>query len=71
MGSGNVNMKGIAHYNAFINELLKYNIEPFVTLYHWDLPQHLEEKYNGWLSPQIEYDFATYAGRNEMYHTIY
>nr|GMD85537.1 beta-glucosidase 40-like [Ipomoea batatas] len=36
-------------------------IEPYVTLYHWDLPQALEDKYNGWLDRQIIKDFAAYA----------
>ncbi|KAH0449899.1 hypothetical protein IEQ34_020591 [Dendrobium chrysotoxum] len=36
-------------------------IKPYVTLFHWDLPQVLEDKYNGWLSPQIINDYAIYA----------
>nr|CAB3496685.1 unnamed protein product [Digitaria exilis] len=41
---------GIDHYN-----------KPYVTLYHWDLPQALEDRYNGWLDRQIVNDFAAYA----------
>ncbi|KAK9060100.1 hypothetical protein SSX86_020804 [Deinandra increscens subsp. villosa] len=60
-GSGQINQAGIDHYNALINSLLAHGIEPYVTLYHWDLPQALEDKYNGWLDAQIINDFATYA----------
>ncbi|KAG6598631.1 Beta-glucosidase 40, partial [Cucurbita argyrosperma subsp. sororia] len=52
-GSGEINEAGVDHYDNFINALLANGIEPYVTLYHWDLPQALEDKYNGWLSPQI------------------
>ncbi|KAK2434383.1 cyanogenic beta-glucosidase [Trifolium repens] len=60
-GSGAINQAGIDHYNKFINALLANGIEPYVTLYHWDLPQALEDKYKGWLSTDIVKDFATYA----------
>ncbi|XP_020206710.1 beta-glucosidase 40 [Cajanus cajan] len=60
-GSGEINQAGIDHYNKLINSLLAKGIEPYVTLYHWDLPQALEKKYKGWLSPMIIKDFATYA----------
>uniref|UniRef100_A0A2N9J5M4 Beta-glucosidase n=1 Tax=Fagus sylvatica TaxID=28930 RepID=A0A2N9J5M4_FAGSY len=60
-GSGEINQAGVDHYNKLINALLAKGIEPYVTLYHWDLPQALEDKYNGWLDPQIIKDFATYA----------
>ena len=49
------------HYNTLINALVAAGIEPLVTIYHWDLPQNLEDKYAGWLSSEIEKDFANYA----------
>ncbi|XP_023536718.1 beta-glucosidase 40-like [Cucurbita pepo subsp. pepo] len=60
-GSGEINQAGVDHYNDFINALLAQGIEPYVTLYHWDLPQALEDRYTGWLSPQIIQDFAVFA----------
>ncbi|KAK9063641.1 hypothetical protein SSX86_017512 [Deinandra increscens subsp. villosa] len=60
-GSGQINQDGIDHYDALINSLIAHDIEPYVTLYHWDLPQALEDKYNGWLDTRIINDFATYA----------
>ncbi|KAF8378817.1 hypothetical protein HHK36_030166 [Tetracentron sinense] len=60
-GSGEINQAGIDHYNRLINALIAKGIEPYVTIYHWDLPQALEDKYTGWLSPNIIKDFATYA----------
>nr|APR63783.1 hydroxyisourate hydrolase family protein [Populus tomentosa] len=60
-GTGKINQAGVDHYNKFINALLAQGIEPYVTLFHWDLPQALHDRYNGWLSPQIIKDFATFA----------
>ncbi|KDP41287.1 hypothetical protein JCGZ_15694 [Jatropha curcas] len=60
-GTGTINQAGIDHYNKVINALLAAGIVPYVTLYHWDLPQALDDRYNGWLSPQIIKDFATFA----------
>lgn len=52
-GTGQVNQAGIDHYNRVINSLLAKGIEPYVTIYHWDLPQALEDKYTGWFDRQI------------------
>ncbi|EEC74750.1 hypothetical protein OsI_10506 [Oryza sativa Indica Group] len=60
-GVGQVNQAGIDHYNKLIDALLAKGIQPYVTLYHWDLPQALEDKYKGWLDRQIVDDFAAYA----------
>ncbi|KAK2997898.1 hypothetical protein RJ639_025919, partial [Escallonia herrerae] len=59
--SGGLNPEGIKYYNDLINELLANGIEPFVTLFHWDLPQALQDEYGGFLSPQIIADFCDYA----------
>ncbi|XP_045820520.1 beta-glucosidase 24-like isoform X2 [Trifolium pratense] len=59
--SGGVNQEGINYYNNLINELLTNGIQPLLTLFHWDLPQTLEEKYGGFLSPLIVKDFEDYA----------
>ncbi|XP_065860551.1 beta-glucosidase 40 [Euphorbia lathyris] len=60
-GTGAINRAGIDHYNKLINALLAAGIQPYVTLYHWDLPQALDDRYKGWLSPQIINDFAIFA----------
>ncbi|MFU2205424.1 glycoside hydrolase family 1 protein [Streptococcus pluranimalium] len=60
-GRGEVNEAGIAFYSNLIDELLKHNIEPLITLYHWDLPQCLMDEYGGWESRQIIRDFNEYA----------
>ncbi|KAK3150857.1 hypothetical protein QOZ80_3AG0238660 [Eleusine coracana subsp. coracana] len=60
-GTGQVNQAGIDHYNNFIDTLLAKGIQPYVTLYHWDLPQALEDRYTGWLNRQIVNDYAVYA----------
>lgn len=60
-GRGQVNEQGLAFYDALIDELHKYDIEPIVTLYHWDLPQALQSGYGGWESREIVDDFDTYA----------
>ncbi|MFS7401820.1 glycoside hydrolase family 1 protein [Carnobacterium maltaromaticum] len=60
-GRGEINQKGVDFYSDLIDELLKHGIEPIVTLYHWDLPQALEDAYGGWESRQVIQDFTNYA----------
>ncbi|XP_073141528.1 beta-glucosidase 13-like [Henckelia pumila] len=59
--SGGVNKKGIAFYNNVFNELLANGVTPFVTLYHWDLPQALEDEYNGFLSTHVINDYRDFV----------
>jgi beta-glucosidase len=51
-GTGNVNQAGIDHYNKVIDYCLKQGVEPWITVYHWDLPQALEDK-GGWTNRAI------------------
>ena len=60
-GDGEINEKGIAFYNDVIDTLLENHIQPFVTLYHFDLPWALVEKYNGWQSRACITAFERYA----------
>ncbi|KAK7373948.1 hypothetical protein VNO80_07370 [Phaseolus coccineus] len=60
-GRGQVNPKGLLFYNNLIDELISNGIEAHVTLYHWDLPQALEDEYGGWVSRRVVKDFTKYA----------
>ena len=60
-GSGAPNQKGVDHYKQFVDALLAAGVEPFCTLYHWDLPQALEDK-GGWQNRDTAQLFADYAG---------
>ncbi|RLM65229.1 hypothetical protein C2845_PM16G13630 [Panicum miliaceum] len=59
--SGGVNREGVRYYNNLIDELLLRGVQPFVTLFHWDTPQALEDKYGAFLSPNIINDYKDYA----------
>ncbi|XP_052191973.1 beta-glucosidase 11-like isoform X1 [Diospyros lotus] len=60
-GRGPVNPKGLEYYNNVINELLKHGIQPYATLTHDDIPQSIEDEYEGWLSRKIVSDFTAFA----------
>ncbi|KAF9623057.1 hypothetical protein IFM89_036193 [Coptis chinensis] len=60
-GHGAVNPKGLNYYNNLIDQLVSYGIEPHVTLNHFDIPQALQDEYEGYLSPKFIEDFTAYA----------
>jgi beta-glucosidase len=59
-GSGPVNPKGVDYYSRLVDALLEARIRPFVTLYHWDLPQALEDA-GGWPNRDTASRFADYV----------
>jgi beta-glucosidase len=61
-GSGTPNPKGLDFYHRLVDELLANGIEPFATLYHWDLPQALQDHLGGWQSRDTAKAFGDYAG---------
>ena len=76
-GRGAVNPAGLDFYDRLVDALLAHDIEPMVTLYHWDLPAALDDL-GGWLNPDIAKWFAEYAtvmfraldGRVRMWATL-
>lgn len=59
-GKGAVNARGLDFYESLVDSLLERGIEPIATLYHWDLPQALQDR-GGWLMPDSALMFADYA----------
>jgi len=60
-GKGTVNPKGLDYYNRLVDALLAKNIRPFITLFHWDMPQALQEAYGGFAGRDTAGYFADYA----------
>ncbi|TMN72406.1 beta-glucosidase [Pseudoalteromonas sp. S1727] len=57
---GSLNPVGVKFYTDILDELARRNIKAFVTLYHWDLPQYLEDK-GGWLNRNTAFEYAKYV----------
>ncbi len=66
-GDTAVNKEGLDFYSRLVDELLEAGILPWLTLYHWDLPQALEDK-GGWANRDTAYRFAEYA--NDVYAAL-
>jgi beta-glucosidase len=60
-GRGRINSEGLAFYSRLVDALLAHDITPHVTLFHWDSPQALEERYGSWQSRDMVQDFADYT----------
>jgi beta-glucosidase len=59
--AGPANPRGIDFYSRLVDELLAAGIQPWATLFHWDLPQWAEDEFRGWESKQCAQRFADYA----------
>jgi beta-glucosidase len=60
-GRGQANEAGLAFYDRLVDALLEQGIAPFVTLYHWDLPQVLQDEGGGWLRRGLVDDYLAYV----------
>lgn len=60
-GTAPLNPAGLAHYRRLLGRLREVGVEPVVTLYHWDLPQALQDAFGGWASPVLPRLFRDYA----------
>ncbi|TVO32958.1 glycoside hydrolase family 1 protein [Vibrio algivorus] len=56
-----VNPKGVEFYHKVIDKLIEAGVEPILTVYHWDLPQALQDEYAGWESREIIRDFTAFC----------
>lgn len=56
-----VNPKGVEFYHKVIDKLIEAGVEPILTVYHWDLPQALQDEYAGWESREIIKDFTAFC----------
>ena len=61
LGAGEANPGGLEFYERLVDGLLERNIQPYATLYHWDLPAELQRRDGGWLARDTAYRFADYA----------
>uniref|UniRef100_A0A0N4Z7E5 Beta-glucosidase n=1 Tax=Parastrongyloides trichosuri TaxID=131310 RepID=A0A0N4Z7E5_PARTI len=76
-GYGKVNQKGVDYYNKLINKLIENNIQPMVTLYHWDLPNALHfkggllnDKFQDWFRDYANFCFKTFGDRVKKWITF-
>ncbi|XP_072301744.1 klotho [Eucyclogobius newberryi] len=65
---GSYNEIGTNYYRALIKKLKEMRVQPVVTLYHWDLPEHLQQSLGGWTNPQLVDIFKDYA--DFCFHTF-
>eukprot|EP00878_Enallax_costatus_P011878 GHUV01012402.1.p1 GENE.GHUV01012402.1~~GHUV01012402.1.p1 ORF type:complete len:130 (+),score=26.41 GHUV01012402.1:205-594(+) len=56
-----INLEAVRFYNNLLDDLQAAGIKPMVAIYHWDLPQTLQDIYQGFLSPEIIQDYVYYA----------
>jgi beta-glucosidase len=59
-GTGEINQAGIDHYNKIIDYCISQDIEPWITIYHWDIPQALEDK-GGWTNRDVVHWFTEFT----------
>jgi beta-glucosidase len=60
-GTGQVNQAGLDYYRRLVDELLAHDITPYMTLFHWDLPQALQDRWLGWQSRETAEAFGDFA----------